>query len=133
MNKTIGIVGMTCALALGCATMNNGDDVREAALHFVGSEQIAWLRNEKPAGMESVIALTNMNAHVDSITLSSPREATAIATYKYTGRFSTEQGERTGTLTIRRKLHFTKTGSEWKQSGTPEEIARRNNWSSAAA
>lgn len=127
MNKTIGIVGVTCALALGCATMNNGDDVRQAALQLVGSEQIGWLHNEKPVGMESVIALTNMNAHVDRIMLSSPTEATAVATYKYTGRFSTEQGERTGTLTIQRKLHFTRSGIGWKQSGAPEEIARRNN------
>ena len=128
MKKSIAIVGLTCILAAGCATMSNGDDVRAAALRSVGAEQIAWTQNAKPAGMESVVALTTMNAHIDNITVTSPSEATVLATYKYTGRFATDGGERTGTVTVQRKLHFTKSGSVWNETGAREEIARSTSW-----
>lgn len=79
--------------------------------------------------MESVVALTNMNAHIDNIALTSPTEATVLATYKYTGRFTADGGEKTGTLTVQRKLHFTKSGTAWNESGTAEEVARSTSWS----
>jgi len=134
MKKALAVVGVTCALALGCASMGDSDAVRAAALKSFGSEQIAWTSNgAKPAGMDSVVALTNMNAHIDNITVTSPAEATAVATYKYTGRFSTDSGERTGTLTVQRKLHFTKSGTEWRATGASEEIARSSTWSGAGS
>jgi hypothetical protein len=82
--------------------------------------------------MDSLVALTSLSTHVDSIQLTSPTEATSTATYKYTGRFNTEGGERTGVLTVQRKLRFSKSGTEWVQSGS-EEIARSNDWSGGAA
>jgi hypothetical protein len=129
MKKTMAVVGLTCVLALGCASMNNGDDVRAATLKTIGAEQIAWTQNAKPAGMDSVVALTNMNAHIDNITLTSPSEATVLATYKYTGRFATDGGEKTGTLTVQRKLRFTKSGTQWNEAGSAEEVARSSSWS----
>jgi hypothetical protein len=128
MKKGIAIVGLTCIIAAGCATMGSSDDVRAATLRTVGAEQIAWTQNAKPAGMESVVALTNLNAHIDNITLTSPSEATVLATYKYTGRFTTEGGEKTGTMTVQRKLHFTKGDRTWTETGAPEEVARTTSW-----
>ena len=130
MKKSIAVVGLTCILAAGCATMSSNDDVRAATLRSAGAEQIAWQQNTKPAGMESVVALTTMNAHIDSVTLTSPTEATVLATYRYTGRFATDGGERTGTVTVQRKLHFSKSGGTWNEAGAREEIARSSSWSS---
>ena len=131
MKKGLGVVALLCVFAAGCATMSSGDGVRAAALKTIGAEQVAWGQNAKPAGMESVVALTVMNAHIDGITVTSPSEASVLATYKYTGRFNTESGEKTGTLTVQRRLHFTKNGSEWVASGSPEEVARSTSWSGA--
>jgi hypothetical protein len=131
MKKGFAVVGLLCGLAVGCASMNSGDGVRKAALKSIGAEQIAWSQNAKPAGMESVVALTNMNARIDGVTLTSPTEATVLATYKYTGRFSTEAGEKAGTLTVQRRLHFTKNGTDWTASGAAEEIARSTTWSAS--
>jgi hypothetical protein len=128
MKHGLAVVGLLCGLAVGCASVS-GDGVRAAALKQIGAEQIAWSQNAKPAGMDSVVALTNMNAHIDAVTLTSPTEATVLATYKYTGRFSTESGEKAGTLTVQRRLHFTKSGTEWTSSGTAEEVARTSTWS----
>jgi hypothetical protein len=131
MKKGIAVVGLLCVLAVGCASMQSGDGVRAAALKSIGAEQIAWTQNAKPAGMESVVALTNMNARIDGITVTSPTEATVLATYKYTGRFSTESGERTGTLTVQRRLHFSKSGADWTATGAAEEVARTASWGGA--
>lgn len=133
MKRTLAVVGVACLMAVGCATMNNGDGVRVATLKAIGAEQIAWgNQSTRPAGMESVVALTNMNAHVDTITVDSENSASALATYKYTGRFATDSGERTGVLTVQRKLRFTKSGAEWTQSGS-EEIARSSDWAGPAS
>ncbi len=135
MRKTVAVLGMTCLMAVGCATVNDGDGVRRATWKAIGSEQIAWsTRNASslPAGMDSLVSLTNLTAHVDTIPLVSPSEATAVATYRYAGKFTTDGGERNGVLTVQRKLRFTKSGSDWVQSGA-EEIARSNDWSGPGA
>ena len=133
MKKTIGVVAMTCLMAVGCASVGNEDGVRSATLKAIGKEQVAWNNNgNKPAGMESLVALTSLSAHVNKIELTSPTEATAIATYKYAGRFNTDSGEKNGVLTVQRKLRFTKSGSEWIPAGA-EELARSNDWSGGAA
>ena len=129
MKKGIAVVGLLSVLAVGCASMSTGDGVRAAALKTIGAEQIAWQQNARPAGMESVVALTNMNAHIDGVTVTSPTDATVLATYKYTGRFATDSGEKTGTLTVQRKLRFSKSGSEWTAAGAAEEVARTTSWS----
>ena len=132
MKKALAVV-VTCVLAVGCASMNDSEGVRAATLKAAGEEQIAWQQDagSKPSGMDSVIALTRMNVRVDSVSLTSPTEATVLATYKYNGRFSTDSGERTGVLTVQRRLQFTKNGAVWSQNGTAEEVARSTSWSGA--
>lgn len=136
MKKAIALVGLTCVLAAaGCATVGNADGVRIAALQSIGREQVAWVEKNpsaQPAGMDSLLALNSMRAHVDNISVTSPSEATALVSYRYDGRFRTDAGERTGTLTVQRRLHFTKNGSDWTQTGATEEVARSSSWSNSS-
>jgi hypothetical protein len=128
MKKTLGVVAVSCLMVIGCASVSNQDGVRAATLKAIGAEQVALNSNgAKPAGMDSLVALTNLSTHLDKIEVTSPTEATALATYKYAGRFNTDGGERTGVLTVQRKLRFTKSGSEWVPAGA-EEVARSNDW-----
>lgn len=131
MKKALAVL-VTCVLAVGCATMGDSDGVRAAALAAAGQEQLAWNQNERPSGMESVAALTRMKVHVDSVNLDSPTEATVLATYKYIGKFNTDGGEKKGTLTVQRKLQFTKNGAAWSQNGAAQEVARSASWSGSA-
>jgi hypothetical protein len=109
--------------------------VRNAALQRVGLEQIAWNGHDRsaiPAGMESVVSLKRMTAHVDTVTLEGTA-ASAVTSYRYDGTFSTPQGERTGTLRVQRRLQFTKNGDgQWVQSAPPVEIARNASWKATA-
>jgi len=134
MKKALAVL-VTCVLAVGCSSMGSmadNDGVRAAALAAAGQEQLAWNQNERPSGMESVAALTRMKVHVDSVNLESPTEATVLATYKYTGKFNTDGGEKKGTLTVQRKLQFTKNGAAWSQNGAAQEVARSTSWSGSA-
>lgn len=137
MKKALVGIGLTCVLAAaGCATMGDGDAVRTATLQSIGAEQMAWVDKNSsalPTGMENVVALTNMKAHVDNISVTSPTEATALVSYRYDGRFRTDSGEKTGRLTVQRRLHFTKNGTAWSQTGTAEEVARTNSWAASSA
>lgn len=131
MKKALAVL-VTCVLAVGCATMGDSDGVRAAALAAAGQEQLAWNQNNKPSGLDSVVELTKMKVHVDDINLTSPTEATVLATYKYSGRFTTDSGEKKGTLTVQRKLQFSKNGAAWSQNGTAQEVARSTSWSGSA-
>jgi len=128
MRKNMIVVGMTCALALACASMGNVDAVRAAALQTIGVEQIADNASNRPA---ELIELKSFKAHVDSIEATSPTAATVLTTYKYKGRFNTGAGEKSGMLTIQRKLQYTKNGDVWSQNGAAEEVARKTSWSGA--
>jgi hypothetical protein len=134
MKKALAVL-VTCVLAVGCSSMGSmadSDGVRAAALAAAGQEQIAWNQNARPSGMESVATLTRMKVHVDSVNVESPTEATVLATYKYIGKFNTDGGEKQGTLTVQRKLQFTKNGAAWTQNGTAQEVARSTSWSGTA-
>jgi hypothetical protein len=121
----------------GCQSYNALGDrsqVRYAALQRVGLEQIAWNAHDRsaiPAGMESLVTLKRMTAHVDNITV----EGTAgsvVTSYRYDGTFSTPEGEKTGTLRVQRRLQFKKNGDgTWVQSAPPVEIARNASWTTA--
>ena len=80
--------------------------------------------------MESVIALKKMQAYIDGIAVKG-NEGVVTTTWRYTGTFSTPQGQREGTLTVQRRLHFTRGDrGTWIQSAAAEEIARNSSWSS---
>ncbi|HUJ12659.1 MAG TPA: hypothetical protein VL284_02630 [Thermoanaerobaculia bacterium] len=121
-------------LLTACSTVQNmssGDHLRNAALKAIGAERVAWLSHDAaslPRGVESVTSLKSMRAYINDINAGS---GTATVTYWYTGTFSTPEGQREGTLTIQRRLHFSKSDSgAWTQSGPAEEIARNSSWSS---
>jgi hypothetical protein len=123
--------------ALGCSSVRNvadGDSLRNAALRQIGAEQVAWLSHNSdalPRGMESVVRLKKMRAFIDDI---NSTNGTVTTTYWYTGTFETPEGNRDGTLTVQRRLHFQRDDSgNWKQSAPPEEIARNSQWSSGRA
>ena len=109
--------------------------VRNVALQRVGLEQIAWNSHDKsaiPAGMESLVSLTRMTAHVDSVTVEGAA-ASAVTSYRYDGTFSTPEGEKTGTLRVQRRLQFRKISEgQWVQSAPPVEIARNASWKATA-
>lgn len=135
MKRLVTILGVI--LAAGCATyqrVESGGELRTAALKAIGLEQVAWLSKDTaalPGGMDSVVDLKKMKAHVDDIAIKGS-EGLVTTTYWYTGTFSTPQGQRDGTLTVQRRLHFTR-GDQgtWTQSAPAEEIARNSQWSSA--
>ena len=122
--------------ASGCATyqrVGEADALKMAAWRAIGHEQVAWIARDAaalPRGMESVVALKNMKAHVEHVDLSGSN-GTVTTTYWYNGTFSTPEGERNGTLTIQRRLHFTRDDrGTWSESAPAEEIARSSRWSS---
>ncbi|HYS52362.1 MAG TPA: hypothetical protein VER58_01195 [Thermoanaerobaculia bacterium] len=124
-------------LAVGCATYKNlgrGDALRTAALREIGSEQVAWLSHNTaalPSGMDSVVTLKNMRAFINDINAAN---GTVTTTYWYTGTFSTPEGQRDGTLTVQRRLHFSRDDrGTWTPSAPAEEIARNSQWSSGRA
>ena len=115
-------------LAVGCATVQNGDRLRTAALQAIGAERVAWFTDHKaPVGTDAV-DLKNVRAYINDI---NANKGTATITYEYTGTFSTPQGQKDGTLTVRRVMHFTKSDSgAWTPNGQVEELARNSSWSS---
>ena|SRR5437764_10893454 len=134
MKRAVTILVMF--FAFGCTTyrhIGQADALKMAAWKAIGLEQIAWTTSNTaalPAGMESVVALKNMQAHVEKLDLSGS-SGTATMTYWYNGTFVTPEGKRDGTLTIQRRLHFTRDDrGVWTQSGPAEEIARSSRWSS---
>ncbi|MDQ6802492.1 MAG: hypothetical protein M3041_16880 [Acidobacteriota bacterium] len=133
MKRAVMVVAML--LAVGCATrggLGAGDALKTAALRQIGSEQVAWLSHNTsalPSGMDSVVSLKSMRAYIDDV-----NAATGIVTttYRYTGTFSTSDGQRDGTLTVQRRLHFQRDDrGGWTQTGQAEEIARNSQWSNA--
>jgi len=115
-------------LVVGCASMQSNDQLNAAALRSIGAERIAWLSNNNagiPPGVNAV-ELKDMRAYVDGV---NSAKGFANITYKYTGRFTTPQGERDGTLTVQRRVYFTKGDSGvWTPSGKAEELARNASW-----
>ena len=134
MKRLVTILGVI--LAVGCATyqrVESGGELRTAALRAIGLEQVAWLSKDTaalPKGMDSVVDLKKMRAHVDDIAIKGS-EGLVTTTYRYNGTFSTPEGQREGTLTVQRRLHFTRGDrGTWTQSSPAEEIARNSQWSS---
>ena len=120
---------LAVVLAVGCASMERGDKLQRAALQAIGAERVAWLSNSGTVPNIGVVALKDMRAYIDSV---DPATGTATITYRYNGKFSTPQGERDGTLTVQRRLHFTQSDSGvWSQSAPAEEIARNSSWSAS--
>jgi hypothetical protein len=133
MKRAVTILAMLSVV--GCSTLGNfesSDKLKTAAWTAIGQEQVAWLNHDSaalPSGMESLVALKKMRAHVDNVSVPG---GTVNMTYWYTGTFSTDQGQRDGTLTVQRRLHFKRGDSgAWTQSAPAEEIARNARWSSA--
>jgi len=139
MKTLIRAVAIVAILSAGSCRTYDGlwdkSQVRNAALQRVGLEQIAWNAHDRsaiPAGMESLVSLRRMTAHVDSVTLEGTA-ASAVTSYRYDGKFSTPEGEKTGTLRVQRRLKFTKNSEgQWVQSAPPVEIARNASWKAAA-
>ena len=138
MKHSIALVAMTALVMVGCASYQgiyDRDAVRNAALQTVGLEQVAWTSHDTsklPAGMESVVSLNRMSAHIGSIDVKGD-SATVLATYWYDGTFSTAQGERAGTMKLQRRLQFIRgSGGQWSQSAPPVEIARNASWKGTA-
>jgi len=119
---------LAVVLAAGCASLADNDHLNNAALKAIGMERVAWLNNNTegiPAGINAV-ELKEMRGYVDSV---DSAKGVANITYKYTGKFSTPQGDRDGTLTVQRRVYFTKSDSGvWTPSGKAEEIARNASW-----
>jgi hypothetical protein len=119
---------LAVVLAVGCASVGNNDHLNAAALKAIGIERVAWLSNNTegiPAGINAV-ELKDMRGYVDSV---DSEKGYANITYKYTGKFSTPQGDRDGTLTVQRRIYFTKNDSGvWTPSGKAEELARNTSW-----
>lgn len=128
MKKIMTVTALACVLAVGCASMGSTDAVRAAAYSALGTAQITNDASSRPS---ELVELSKLTTHVDSITLNSPTDATVLTTYKYKGRFNTDGGEKSGVLTIQRKLQFTKNGDAWSQNGSGEEVARSSSWSGA--
>jgi hypothetical protein len=138
--KTIirAVAIMAVISVIGCRSYEglwDKSQVRNVALQHVGLEQIAWNAHDKsalPSGMESLVSLTRMTAHVDSVNVEGTA-ASVVTSYRYDGTFSTPEGEKTGTLRVQRRLQFTKNSDgKWVQSAPPVEIARNSSWKAAA-
>lgn len=130
MKRAVTVLAL--ALAVGCASVQNferGDKLKVAALQAIGAERVAWLTNNKaPSGVDAV-DLKEMRAYIGKVTVDGSN-GTATITYWYTGTFSTPQGQKDGTLTVQRRLHFTQSDNgTWTQSAPAEEIARNSSWS----
>ncbi len=122
---------LVLALAVGCASVQSGDQLKVAALKAIGAERVAWLTNNTPPAGVDVVTLRDVRAYVDKVDASN---GTALITYRYSGTFSTPQGQRDGTLTVQRRLHFTRSDNGvWTPSAQVEEVARNTSWSTARA
>ena len=128
MKRVVTILALV--LAAGCASVQSGDQLKVAALRSIGAERVAWITNNTaaiPSGVDAV-NLKEMRAYINNVDSS---KGTATITYWYTGTFSTPQGQRDGTLTVQRRLHFTRSDNgEWTPTAQAEEIARNSTWSS---
>lgn len=126
MKRLIPIAALVFAAA--CATVGSGDKLHNAALQAIGAERVAWLTNKTvPVGTDA-IDIRNVRAYVNSVNV---EKGTAKITYEYTGTFSTPQGQKEGTLTVQRIMHFTKSDSGvWTPNGQIEEVARNSSWNS---
>jgi len=120
---------LAVVLAVGCASIERGDKLQWAALQAIGAERVAWISNNTAAIPNiGAVELKGMSAYIDKI---DPSTGTVTISYRYDGKFSTPQGERDGTLTVQRRLHFARSDSGvWSQSAPAEEIARNSSWSS---
>ena len=134
--RLVAIMGIISVSGCGTYTgLWDKSQVRNAALQRVGLEQIAWNAHDKsaiPSGMDSVVSLKRMTAHVDSVDVEGSA-ASAVTSYRYEGTFATPAGERTGTLKVQRRLKFTRNSDgQWVQSAPPVEITRNASWKEAA-
>src|ERR1700686_5697676 len=104
--RLVAIVGIISVSGCGTYTgLWDKSQVRNAALQRVALEQIAWNAHDKsaiPSGMDSVVSLKRMTAHVDSVDVEGST-ASAVTSYRYDGTFATPAGERTGTLNVQRR------------------------------
>ena len=120
-------------LAAGCASLKNNDELNLAALRAIGNEHVAWLSNNVegiPPGINAV-EMKDMRGYVDSV---DSAKGYANITCKYTGKFSTPQGDRDGTLTVQRRVYFTRSDNGiWTPSGKAEELARNASWGQTRA
>ena len=117
-------------VAAGCASVQSGDQLKSATLRAIGAERVAWLTNNSIPGVD-VVNLKDATAYINSVDAAS---GTALVTYHYSGTFKTSDGQREGTLTIQRRLHFTRSDSgAWTPSGAVEEVARNSSWTSTRA
>ena len=130
MKRVVTILAVV--LAVGCASVQNGDKLKLAALQAIGAERVAWITNNTSAQPNiDVVSLKDMKAYIENVDATN---GTALVTYWYTGTFNTPQGPRDGTLTVQRRLHFTRSDSgTWKENGTADEVARNSSWSAARA
>jgi hypothetical protein len=132
MRRAVTIIALV--FLAGCTTyqkFGDRDELGTAALRAIGAEQVAWLTHNTavlPSGMDSLVTLKKMTGRIDSINTT---DRTVTATYWYTGTFTADGGQRDGTLTVQRRLHFQRgdTG-KWTLSAPAEEIARNAQWSS---
>ena len=119
---------LAVVLAAGCASLKTNDELNLAALRTIGAERVAWLSNNIegiPPGINAV-ELKDMKGYVDNV---DSAKGFANITTKYTGKFSTPQGERDGTLTVQRRVYYTKSDNgAWTPSGKAEELARNTSW-----
>ena len=127
---------LSILFVVGCSSVQNvgkSDALKIAAWKAIGREQAAWYNHDTaalPAGMDSLVTLKKIRAHVENIAVAGS-EGTVTTTYWYTGTFSTPEGQREGTLTVQRRLHFRSDDrGEWSPSAPAEEIARNSQWSS---
>ena len=134
MKRALMVAAMLLAV-VGCATrggLRAGDSLKTAALRQIGSEQVAWLSHNTsklPSGMDSVVSLKSMRAYIDDVNAS---DGTVTTTYWYTGTFSTPEGQKDGTLTVQRRLHFQRDDrGGWTQTSQVEEIARNSQWATS--
>lgn len=131
MKRVVTVLAVV--LAVGCASVQNGDKLKVAALQAIGAERVAWITNNTakiPSGVD-VVNLKEMRAYIDNVDAAN---GTALITYRYIGTFSTPDGQKDGTLTVQRRLHFTRSDNgTWTPSAPAEEIARNSSWSSARA
>ena len=131
MKRLVTVVAVL--LAVGCASVGDSDHLNVAALKAIGTERVAWLSNTAegiPPGINAV-ELRDMRGYVDSV---NSAKGFANITYRYTGKFSTPQGDREGTLTVQRRVYFTRSDSGvWTPSGKAEELARNASWGQTKA
>lgn len=128
--KRVVIILSATLFAFACSSVQHigdADRLKVAAWKAIGIEQVAWSNHDSgaiPRGMDSVVSLKQMKAHVENVALAGS-DGTVTTTYWYSGTFNTAEGQRDGTLTVQRKLHFKRDDAgDWTQSAPAEEVAR---------